>query len=147
MRPEKFNMIAPGILPGGHEELATSIEREGRVLITGGTEGIGRAIADEFLRRHNAVVICARNQEKIEATRADHRYDGSRLIAEKVDIGDRRRVKQFVQGTIRDLDGLDSVILNAATFDFKYKSTDLSEDEVRQEMFMVNEVGNVVVIR
>ncbi|MDO8604339.1 MAG: SDR family oxidoreductase [bacterium] len=147
MNPEKFNMIAPGILPEEHEVPITNFEREGRILITGGTEGIGRAIADEFLRRHNAVVICARNQEKLDSTKRDYVYGNSRLIAEKVDIGDRNMTKTFVQGAIEDLGGLDAVILNAATFDFKYKSSDLSEDEIRKEMFKVNEVGNVVVIR
>lgn len=120
---------------------------EGRVLITGGTDGIGRAIADEFLVHHNAVAICARTPSKIGATKKDYADTDANLIAEIVDIGDRRRLKEFVQGTIKDFNGLDAVILNAAAFDFKYKSSNLSKEDIRREMFKINEVGNVALIR
>lgn len=147
MNPEKFNMVAPGILPGEDEEKIARTVREGGVLITGGTEGIGRAIADEFLKHRNAVAICARTQEKLDETKRDHRGGLSRIIAEKVDLGDRHRTKEFVQGTLDHLGGVDAVILNAAVLDFQYKSSGLSKEDISRNMFKVNEVGNVAIIR
>ncbi|MBO5999612.1 MAG: SDR family NAD(P)-dependent oxidoreductase [Lachnospiraceae bacterium] len=38
------------------------------VLITGGTSGIGMALAARYLRDGNRVVICGRNPEKLKAT-------------------------------------------------------------------------------
>jgi len=116
-----------------------------KIIITGGTEGIGREITEEFLLNDNAVAICARSQDKLDAMKHAHN-DASTFIAERIDLGERQTVKQFAEEVISDLGGLDTLILNAAAFDFQFKSSGLSEDEVNKKVFQVNEVANVTLI-
>ena len=42
------------------------------VLITGGNSGIGLALAVRYLHDGNTVIICGRNQEKLEKTAQDN---------------------------------------------------------------------------
>ena len=39
------------------------------ILITGGSSGIGLAMAKEFLKHDNVVIICGRNTKKLEQAR------------------------------------------------------------------------------
>lgn len=119
----------------------------GRVVITGGTEGIGREIALEFADRHNSVAICARSQEKLDDIKSMHPYFIPKMIAEKVDISDRHEGKRFVKEVVNELNGLDALILNAAALDFNFKFSGLSKEEIRRQMFKTNVVGNVALIR
>ena len=117
---------------------------KGRFVVTGGTEGIGKGIAEEFLLRNNSVAICARTKENLERMKDAH----PELIAERVDLSDRHATRDFIQEVIYNLGGLDALILNASIFDFDFKKrTDVSKDGVRKEMFQVNEVANITLIR
>ncbi|MFT6289637.1 MAG: 3-oxoacyl-[acyl-carrier protein] reductase, partial [Ilumatobacter sp.] len=42
-----------------------------RVIVTGGSKGIGRAIAHTFLDEGATVTICARNHDQLAATAAE----------------------------------------------------------------------------
>ena len=44
-----------------------------RAIVTGGSKGLGRAIATELLREGAAVAICSRNADELEATAAELR--------------------------------------------------------------------------
>ncbi|MFT7652497.1 MAG: 3-oxoacyl-[acyl-carrier protein] reductase, partial [Candidatus Azotimanducaceae bacterium] len=65
-------------------------------LITGGTKGIGRAIADTLAEEGCNVAICARNQEEIDAAVADLSAKGVTAFGQSVDIGDADALKGWV---------------------------------------------------
>ncbi|AFZ01424.1 SDR family oxidoreductase [Calothrix sp. PCC 6303] len=62
------------------------------VLITGGTSGIGLALAQRFLRERNSVIVTGTNAEKAQAVR--HQLPA--LIVELADMRDRQALEKLV---------------------------------------------------
>jgi 3-oxoacyl-[acyl-carrier protein] reductase len=82
-----------------------------RVVVTGGSRGIGSAIARSFLDEGASVTICARSIDRLEETRAALRSD--RVRAAPADVGDPESVRALVEGTVKAVGGIDAVIANA----------------------------------
>ncbi len=79
-----------------------------KVLITGGTRGIGRALAEALVDEGAEVVVCGRDRDALQATQ---RALGVRGIAcDITDETDRQRLLSVVRG---ELTGLDVLINNA----------------------------------
>src|SRR5512146_1054511 len=73
-------------------------EVRGRVvLITGGSRGLGLAMAQEFARRGARVVICARDQQELEAAEQKLRALGAEVLAVTCDISIRDEVLDMIQ--------------------------------------------------
>jgi len=84
-------------------------ERREKVILTGGTEGIGRAIATELAEQKHDVVICARTQERLEQLKAENQIEGIQL-----DLGDIEKIGDFIRQSSEKMDGATILILNAA---------------------------------
>jgi NAD(P)-dependent dehydrogenase (short-subunit alcohol dehydrogenase family) len=78
-----------------------------RVLISGGTSGIGLALAKGFVRLGAEVTATGASQARLDAARADREAKGVRF--ELLDVRDRKAIDAFVGGFAR----LD-VLINAA---------------------------------
>ena len=66
------------------------------VLITGGSSGIGLALAEGFAARGSRVLVCGRSEEKLR--RAQQRVPGlAYLVADVTDETDRRRLLEWVE--------------------------------------------------
>jgi NAD(P)-dependent dehydrogenase (short-subunit alcohol dehydrogenase family) len=83
-------------------------------IVTGGTKGIGRGIAEALLREGAAVCISARHQAEIDQAVAElNRLDGGRANGFVCDVRDYEQVKKFIERTVKELGGLDILINNA----------------------------------
>jgi 3-oxoacyl-[acyl-carrier protein] reductase len=84
-----------------------------RALITGGSKGIGLAIAEELTAEGADVAICARNGSEVEAAAERLRASGRIVHAQTADVTDPQQVSDLVTQTITALGGLDILVNNA----------------------------------
>lgn len=84
-----------------------------RVLVTGGTRGIGRAIVAAFLDEGAVVGFCARDGEAVAAVEADLRGRGQ-VTGTRVDVGDGAALAAWVEQSAADLGGLDVVVASVS---------------------------------
>jgi 3-oxoacyl-[acyl-carrier protein] reductase len=84
-----------------------------RAVVTGGSKGLGRAIAAELLAEGAEVVICSRNEAELEATAAELRKPGGTVIAFCCDVTDPNQVAAFIRESASSMGGIDILVNNA----------------------------------
>jgi NAD(P)-dependent dehydrogenase (short-subunit alcohol dehydrogenase family) len=86
-----------------------------RALVTGGSRGIGKAIARVLAQEGMSVAILARNRVQLEATAAElSAATGQRIVAVVADTTDDAQVKQAFADAAQALGGGIDVLVNAA---------------------------------
>ncbi|MCX7512293.1 SDR family NAD(P)-dependent oxidoreductase [Frateuria sp. STR12] len=89
-----------------------------RVLVAGGSKGIGRSIALAFAQAGAAVSICARGEEALEATRQELAAFGHPVHAARCDLADPQAITTYVASAVDALNGLDVLVNNASGYGF-----------------------------
>jgi len=87
-----------------------------RVIVMGGSRGIGRSIALGFAAGGASVSICARGAGPLEATRREIEALGVATHAASVDLADVAAINAYVPEAIKALGGLDILVNNASGF-------------------------------
>ena len=83
-------------------------------LVTGGTKGIGYAIARALVIAGADVSISARHEDEIEKTAAElNKFGAGRCVGFVCDVRDEAQVKSLFENTLEALGGLDILINNA----------------------------------
>ena len=90
--------------------------KQRRVVIAGGSRGIGRSIALAFATAGADVSICARGRDSLEATRAEIAALGHRVHAAPCDLADAASVARYVAEAGAALGGIDVLVNNASGF-------------------------------
>jgi len=86
------------------------------VVITGGTRGLGRAVAREFVEAGAFVAVCGRDGDDVEETVAelqDVEGEGD-AWGTRADVRDEFEVERFLEHAAREAGPLDVVVANAA---------------------------------
>ncbi len=89
-------------------------------LITGGAQGIGKAISQELLQSGMIVVMAELDQEAGEESEAELKRYGKVLFLH-TDVSDQNSVRQSVRSTVNHFGKLDVLVNNAGITDF-YKA-------------------------
>jgi NAD(P)-dependent dehydrogenase (short-subunit alcohol dehydrogenase family) len=85
-----------------------------RAIVTGGSRGIGKAVARALVAEGVAVVIGARNAEPLKASAEELGPGGATVVPIVVDTGEDAAVGAFVAGAVGALGGVDILVNNAA---------------------------------
>ncbi|MCX5919046.1 MAG: SDR family oxidoreductase [Deltaproteobacteria bacterium] len=83
-----------------------------KAIVTGGTRGIGRAIADLLVEEGCDIGICARTAAQIEEAVAAFKAKGVKALGASVDVADGDPLTRFVKSAAEALGGLDIFISN-----------------------------------
>lgn len=86
-----------------------------RVMITGGTRGIGRAVAERLAKEGADVALCARTAGAVEEMVAGLKAHGVRAFGAALDVRDSQAFASWFDGAVRELGGLDVAISNVST--------------------------------
>ena len=106
------------------------------VHVSGGSRGIGRAIAEAFHQRGAKVVVSSRNEETLKATGLEY---------EVCDIADSAQIARCVKSIV-DRHGRLDVLFNVAGINFRHAAETFPEDKL-DEILGTNLRGNFLMAR
>jgi 3-oxoacyl-[acyl-carrier protein] reductase len=108
-----------------------------KVLITGSTKGIGRAIAETFAAEGADVGVCSRNLAEVESTTAALKANGIAAYGGAVDVSDAAALKAWVGDMAAKLGGIDVVVANVSALAIG------QDDESWEKEFSTDMMGTV----
>lgn len=85
-----------------------------KAIVTGGTRGIGRAIADTLADEGCDIAICARNADQVAEAVSALAAKGVRAWGMPADISDAESLKAFIEKAGDELEGTDILVSNAS---------------------------------
>jgi NAD(P)-dependent dehydrogenase (short-subunit alcohol dehydrogenase family) len=109
-------------------------------LITGGSRGIGRAVALAMAAAGAKVAVCARHLDACEAVAAEITARGGQAIAIAGNVGRAEDAVAIIDGAVDGLGALDILVNNAATNPHFGPLVD-AEDAAVDRIFQVNVQG------
>ena len=103
-------------------------------LITGGSQGLGKTIAEYFLREGANVVLCARSEKDLLATRDElaTKFPAQKVSAKTCDVSNEKQVNELVAFALSELGSLGSLVLNAGVYGPMGPTESVSLDEWRR---------------
>jgi NAD(P)-dependent dehydrogenase (short-subunit alcohol dehydrogenase family) len=91
-----------------------------RAVVTGGSKGLGKAIAAELMAEGAAITICSRDSAELEATAAELRKQArpaqagsGSIVAMACDVTEPDQVTAFIDFAASAMGGLDILVNNA----------------------------------
>ena len=111
-----------------------------RALVSGGTKGIGRAIADLLADEGADVALCARDEAAVAATVTALQAKGVRAFGRALDVADGAAVSAWIGDAAAAFGGLDIVVANVSAL-----SVSADEDSWRAG-FAVDIMGSVAMV-
>jgi NAD(P)-dependent dehydrogenase (short-subunit alcohol dehydrogenase family) len=106
---------------------------EGKVaLITGASQGLGRALALAFAREGAQVVVNARSEESVRPIAGEVEEAGGEVLAVAADVSKDSDVKRLVDETVERFGRIDVLVNNAGLLGPRVAIADYPEDEWRR---------------
>jgi short-subunit dehydrogenase len=113
-----------------------------RVVITGASDGIGRALAEQYARRGARIALAARRREVLEEVRVACEAAGGMATAVAADVSQPTSCKALIEASVAELGGID-VLINNAGVSMQDRFEDIQSFEVFERMLAINYLGAV----
>jgi 3-oxoacyl-[acyl-carrier protein] reductase len=84
------------------------------VLVTGGSKGIGLAVAELFADEGANVAICARNADEVGKVVKALAVKGVKVWGKAIDVADPAALKTWVEGAAAEFGGIDTIVCNVS---------------------------------
>src|SRR6478735_67621 len=84
-----------------------------RIILTGASEGIGRALALALATRGARVALAARDRERLDSLAQECRARGGEALAIPTDVTNQQDLEWLVNEAVKTFGGLDAVVHNA----------------------------------
>lgn len=98
------------------------------VIVTGSSSGMGKYMAEKFIKEGANVVITGRNKERLEETKIElMRHESGRVLVIQMDVRNPQDVNRMVKDTVETFGTIDHLVNNAAG-NFICKAEDLSHN-------------------
>jgi short-subunit dehydrogenase len=101
------------------------------VVITGGSDGIGKALVEQFLALGARVATCGRSQDKLNQLQVHH--PGASLFLKGVDVSKEQECEQFIADVIATWGQID-VLINNAGISMRALITETTTETLKQVM-------------
>jgi short-subunit dehydrogenase len=101
------------------------------VVITGGSDGIGKALVELYLNKGARVATCARNYEKLYQLQSAH--TGKPLFIHASDVSKETDCKGFIDAVIKEFGTID-ILINNAGVSMRALVQDVDLDTIRRVM-------------
>ena len=87
-------------------------------VITGATQGIGKAIAEKLLKEGFSLAICARSEQDLQALQQQWQqaFPGQEILVVKADFSRKEEVLEFAARVLSAFDHIDILVNNAGIF-------------------------------
>jgi NAD(P)-dependent dehydrogenase (short-subunit alcohol dehydrogenase family) len=102
--------------------------RDRVAIVTGASQGIGRAISLELAKVGAHVVVCSRRAAAVDAVAQDVRAQGRRALALACDVGEAGQVDEIVARTLTEFGRID-LLVNNAGYRIRARLEDLPREE------------------
>ncbi|HKL28641.1 MAG TPA: SDR family oxidoreductase [Natrialbaceae archaeon] len=99
------------------------------VVVTGGSRGIGAAVAKRFATEGARVTICARTADDLEAVAESIRAEGGAVSVVEADVRNEDDLKRVMETATEEADGIDVLVANAGVYHGTPGQTPLRDEE------------------
>src|SRR5258708_6554244 len=103
------------ISPANTREIGGKPLQGSVALVTGGSRGIGKAIARQLAVLGAAVSICARDEEKLIFATRELEAAGAKVFSRRADVTKEPEIRSFVEATEKHLGGITILVNKAGT--------------------------------
>jgi len=101
------------------------------VVVTGGSDGIGKALVEAFLQEGAKVATCGRNYDKLYQLQSTH--TGQPLLIHTADVSKEQDCRQFIDQVIKSFGTID-ILINNAGVSMRALVQDVELDTIRKVM-------------
>jgi short-subunit dehydrogenase len=112
------------------------------VVVTGASQGIGKALSLELARQRPMLVLAARDEAALEAVAAGCRARGAEALVVRTDVADEAACRAVVEKTVERFAGVD-VLVNNAGMGMLARFEDVTDLSLYERLMRVNYLGSV----